>query len=118
MGLGGALLIAISAYQCYDALTGGFADEAKTGEMGERARGIFMRLGRVGLTARAAVFALLGYFLLRAAIEYKPASAVGVDGVLARLHAQSYGPWLLGAAAAGLLLFAAYSLLEGRYRRL
>lgn len=118
VAVAGLALIAISAYQCYDGLTGGFADEAKTGEMGAGERRIFMRLGRVGLTARALVFALVGYFLVRAAIDYKPNSAVGVDGVLGRVHAQPYGPWLLGAVAAGLLVFSVYSFLEGRYRRL
>jgi hypothetical protein len=118
VGLAGAILIGVSAYQVFDALTGRFAEEAKTGEMGARERDVFMRLGRVGITARAIVFALVGYFLLRAAIDYKPSSAVGVDGVLGRLHAHAYGPWLLGLAAAGLLLFAAYSFFEGRYRRL
>lgn len=118
VALAGLALIAISAYQGYDGLTGGFADEVKTGEMGARERRTFMRLGRVGLTARALVFALVGYFLVRAAIDYKPSSAVGVDGVLGRVHAQPYGPWLLGAVAAGLLVFAVYSFLEGRYRQL
>jgi hypothetical protein len=43
---------------------------------------------------------------------------VGLDGALARIHHQPFGPWLLGLAAAGLLVFAVYSLFEARYRRL
>lgn len=118
VGLGGAILIVVSAYQTWDAISGGFAEEAKTGEMGRDERRTFTALGRVGLTARAAVFALVGYFLLRAALDYSPGSAVGLDGALARVGRSAYGPWLLCLAAGGLLVFAAYSLLEGRYRRL
>lgn len=44
----------------------------------------------------------------------------GVIGALAlaRMHQQPAGPWLLGLVAVGLLVFAAYSMLEARYRRL
>jgi hypothetical protein len=41
-----------------------------------------------------------------------------VDGALARLHHQPFGPWIVGLVAVGLLTFAVYSFFEGRYRRL
>lgn len=118
VGFGGGLLIVISLYQIFDAVRGDFADEDKTHEMGTRERRLFMLLGYVGLTARALVFALVGYFLIRTAVDVDPGSAVGIDGVLARLHHQPYGPWILGFVALGLIIFAAFSLLEARYRRL
>ena len=118
VGLAGAVLIAISVYQLYDALRGKFADDQKTAQMGERERPLFMAIGRVGLGARALVFVLVGYFVLRTAIEFKPSNAVGVDGALARLHHQPYGPWLVGLVASGLISFAAFSMFEARYRRL
>jgi hypothetical protein len=77
-----------------------------------------MVVGRVGLVARAMVFGLIGYFVLRTAIDYDPHEATGLDGALARVHHQPFGPWLLGLTAAGLIVFAAYSLFEARYRRL
>lgn len=79
---------------------------------------VFLVLGRVGLIARAAVFALIGYFLIRTAIEFNAANAIGVDGALAKVDHQPPGPWLLGFVAAGLLTFAVFSFLEGRHRRL
>jgi Domain of Unknown Function (DUF1206) len=118
VGICGAGLIAISLYQLYDAVTGGFAEESKTQQMDRAQRRVFMTLGHVGLTARALVFTVVGYFLLRTAIEFNPNSAVGVDGALARLHHEPLGPWILGLVAAGLLVFAVFSLLEARYRRL
>jgi Domain of Unknown Function (DUF1206) len=118
VGIAGGGVLAISVYQAYDGIRGGFADESKTERMGVEERRVFMLLGHVGLAARALVFALVGYFLLRTAIEFNAGKAVGVDGALARLHQQPFGPWLVGFVAAGLLTFAAFSLLEGRYRRL
>lgn len=118
VGGAGVGLIAISLYQLYDALRGRFARDSKTGQMGADEHRVFMVLGRVGLSARALVFVLVGWFLLRTAIEFNANEAGGVDGALTRLHSQPLGPWLLGLVAAGLLVFAAFSLLEGRYRRL
>src|SRR5205085_7296231 len=86
IGAAGAVLLAISAHQIYDALSGRFAKEAKTGEMSTPERDTFLMVGRVGLTARACVFALVGYFLLKAAIAFEPRSAVGIDGALDRLR--------------------------------
>jgi len=118
VGIAGAVLVAISLYQVYDAVRGGFAEDSKLGEMSPAVRRLFMVLGRIGLVARGLVFALVGYFVVKAAIDFNAREAVSLDGALARVHHQPFGPWLLGLAAAGLLVFAAYSLLEARYRRL
>jgi hypothetical protein len=118
VGAAGAVLIAISLYQIYDACRGSFAEDSKLREMSPLEQRAFMVLGHVGLVARALVFGLVGYFLLETAVDFNPHEATGLDGALARLHHQTLGPWLLGLAAAGLLVFAAYSLLEARYRRL
>jgi len=118
VGVAGGVLIAISLYQIYDACRGGFAEGIKQQEMHRLERRAFMVVGRVGLIARAMVFGLIGYFVLRTAIDYEPREATGLDGALARVHHQPFGPWLLGLVAAGLIVFAAYSLFEARYRRL
>jgi Domain of Unknown Function (DUF1206) len=118
VAVGGAGLIAISLYQLYDAFRGGFARHTKTARMVVPERRAFMVFGRIGLTARSVVFALIGYFLMRTAIEFNAGDTVGVDGALARLHSEPLGRWLVGVVALGLLIFAAFSLIEGRYRRL
>jgi hypothetical protein len=118
VGIGGGVLIGVSLYQLYEAVSGRFAHEEKTQEMGANERRVFMSLGHVGLSARAIVFGLVGYFLVRTAIEFNPGKAVGVDGALGRLRAQPLGPWVLGLVAVGLITFAVFSLLEARFRRL
>jgi hypothetical protein len=118
VGIGGSALLAVSLYQLYEGVTGEFAHESRIGRMGAEERRTFLVLGRVGIAARALVFALIGYFVLRAAIDYAPHAAVGVDGALARVHNEPLGPWLLGLVAVGLLVFALFSFAEGRYRRL
>lgn len=118
VGVAGAALIAISAVQIYEACRGRFAQDSKLRDMGSLERPTFMVLGHVGLVARALVFVVVGYFLVKTAIDFDPREAVGLDGALTRVYREPFGPGLLGVVAGGLLVFAAYSLLEARYRRL
>jgi hypothetical protein len=75
-------------------------------------------IGTFGHLARMIVFGLVGVFLIRAAIDYDPNRPVGLDGALAKLEHNSYGPFLLGVVAAGLIAFGLYSLSDARYRRI
>jgi hypothetical protein len=118
LAIAGVALLLVSIYQAYDAISGRFANDNKIGQMSPERRRTFMVLGRVGILARAIIFSLVAYFLLRAAIELHAGLAVGVDGALARVHREPFGSWLLVLVAAGLFTFAAFSLLESRYRRL
>ncbi len=118
VGAAGIVLVAICLQQAYTALRGKFVQESKTGEMSPEERRAFVVLGRVGLSARSLVFGLSGYFLVRTAIDFKVSRGVGIDGTLAALHSQAYGNILLALVGAGLLVFAAFSALEARRRRL
>ena len=75
-------------------------------------------LGTVGHLARMVVFGLVGIFLIKAAVDYNPRAAVGLDGALAKIVHRSYGPLALGIVAAGLVAFALYSLTDARYRKI
>lgn len=117
VGIAGAVLVAVSLCQCYQALCGQFIGDNKAHEMGRLEHRVFVGLGGIGLVARAGVFALVGYFLCRTAIDFT-ASGVGLDGTLAQVHGQPYGDWILVFVAAGLEIFALFSFFEARYQRL
>jgi hypothetical protein len=86
--------------------------------MGHRTKTWFGRIGMIGHLARMVVFLLVGSFLIKAAVDYKPHDAVGMDGALAKLADRAYGPLALGVVAAGLVAFALYSLSDARYHRI
>jgi len=90
------------------------ADALAVGEFEERAVQV---IGIAGLAARTVVFGLIGWFLVKAAIEYDPQEAVGLDGALARLAEAPYGPVLLGFTAAGLIAYGLFCVAQARYRR-
>ncbi len=117
VAIAGAVLIGVAAYQAYKGLAKKFLEDAKTGEMSPGVRKGYTALGVFGHVARAVIFALIGYGMIKAAIDYNPQEAIGLDGALRQLADASYGPALLGFVAAGLAGFALYSMADARYRK-
>jgi Domain of Unknown Function (DUF1206) len=118
VGIAGAVLIGIGLFQGYRGLSKDFLKDSKTEQMNAPVRRWIEWIGSFGHLARMVVFGLVGVFLIKAAIDYNPSKAVGLDGALAKLAHQSYGPFLLGLVAAGLVAFGVYSLSDVRYRRI
>jgi Domain of Unknown Function (DUF1206) len=110
-------LIGYGVYNVVKAKTQKFRKDLDESGMSPAARTWTTRSGVVGHAARGVVFALVGFFLAKAAWEYDPDEAVGIDGALARLAHQTYGTWLLTAVALGLLAYAVFCLVQARYRR-
>lgn len=75
-------------------------------------------LSRIGIAARAFVFFVIGGFLIAAAATADPNEAKGFGESLDAFRDTPFGAPLLGAVALGLLAFAAYELIEARYRRM
>jgi hypothetical protein len=115
--IAGLIIVAVGLEQGYRGIKKKFLEKSKTEKMSESAQRGFTAVGVFGHLARMVVFVLIGYFLIRAAIDYNPDKAVSLDGALTALGQASYGPFLLGVVAAGLIGFAAYSIADARYRR-
>ena len=113
IGLG---FLAAAAFNLYRGVTRKFREKLKLREMSKAEDKAYTVIGVVGFVARAVVFGLIGVFLVRAAYQYDPQEAVGLDGALSELAHASYGPILLGLTAAGLFAFGLYSFVEARYR--
>ena len=117
-GIAGVVLIGVGLYQGYRGISKDFLSDSKTEQMSARTRKWVEWIGTFGHLARAVVFCLVGVFLINAAIDFNPDKAVGLDGALAKVDHASYGPFLLGLIAAGLIAFGTYSLSDARFRRI
>ena len=93
-----------------------FVTHLRMARMSPRTREVVTTLGTVGSIARAVVFAVVGVFLVVAAVTFDPAQAQGLDGGLRKLATTPLGPWLLIAVALGLVTFGIYSCCEARWR--
>jgi hypothetical protein len=116
VGAVGAAVIGAGAWNAYRAVTRQFLDDLKTRKMSKNEEQWYTAVGVFGHLARAVVFALVGIFLIRAAYQYDPNEAIGLDGALAKLAGERAGPLLLGAVAFGLLAYGLFCFVQARYR--
>jgi hypothetical protein len=118
VGAAGVIFVGVALFQAYKGISRKFLDEDKTEQMGETTLRVLTAFGVVGYLARTVAFGLIGIFLIRAAIDFNPHQAVGLDGALARVAHHQFGTLLLGLVAAGLIAFGLYSIADARYRRI
>jgi hypothetical protein len=113
---GGVILFGL--YQIFRAIAGNLQKRLDLTGVGSPARENIVRLGRFGYAARGTVFGIIGWFLVRAALDFDPEEAKDLASALQVLRSQPYGSWLLGAVALGLVSWGVWQLANGRYRRL
>lgn len=81
-------------------------------------RGPAVRISRFGVGARGVIIAVLGVFLVRAAITHNPTEAHGTRESVLEIANAVQGRWLLAAMAAGLIAYGIDQALHARCRRI
>ena len=117
VGIVGLVVVAIGLFMVVDGFRLGFERELNTHEMSRRARVAVSRIGAVGNVARGIVFAVAGALVVAAAVTVDPHKSTGLDGALRTLAGHSYGQWLVGALALGLIAFGVYGLAAARWTK-
>ena len=75
------------------------------------------RLGAIGEIGRGVALALIGYFLLRAALSYDAGQATGLDGALRRAAETSWSRILVIVVAIGFMCYGVFCLATFTRRR-
>ena len=117
VGIVGVGVLLAGAHQAKQAITADFREEFALGQMSGTERTWATRAGRLGHAARTVLYAIIGFFLLRAAWTASPEEAGGLGKALDTLQEQPYGPWLLAAAGVGLVCYGLYCFVMARYRK-
>ena len=111
-----ALGVLIGAgYQLKQAITADFRENFRLGEMSATEDTWATRAGRLGHGARAVVYALIAWFLGRAALANDEDRAGGLGKALETLQSQPWGSWMLIAAGLGLACYGVYCFVVARY---
>lgn len=113
VGLG---IIGGGMFNLYRGLTQKFRKDLKEGQMEKEERQSYAVIGVIGHLARALIFTLAGWFLVKAAWEYDPEEAIGLDGALRKLAEADYGDILLASTAVGLFAYGLFCVVQARYR--
>ena len=118
VGIAGLALIGAAVWNGYRAISRKFEEHLDRSEMSERTWRTVGAIGMGGLLGRMVAFLAVGWFVVKAAVEFDPSEPVGLDQSLRTLQGMSYGPWIIVLAAIGLGLFGLYSFAEARWRNL
>ena len=118
VGLAGVALLVAAGWNVYRAVTRKFEDHLDTAQMSERTRSTVRAAAYGGLIGRAVAFVAVGWFVVKAAIDFSASEPLGLDESLRALQAESYGPLVIAVVGIGLALFGLFSFAEARYREL
>jgi hypothetical protein len=116
--IAGLIIIVIAVALAWRGLKTDFEKHLERGRMSPNTYNAVRRLGQAGYVCRGVVFALVGIFVIKAAVDHAPGKSRGFDGALKSVATAPFGEFLLMAAAVGLICFGAYCFVEARYRRL
>lgn len=117
VGAAGAAIVLAGGWIGARAVLRRYRRELKLGEMSRSVRRLVDTTGVAGGVARGLVFVAAGAFAIRAAVEYEPDKAKGMDDTLRSFADTPAGPWLLVCVATGLVLFGVFSFAMARWRR-
>jgi hypothetical protein len=113
----GIAVIGAGMYSGYRGVAGKYRKRLKNQEIGSTTDKWVDKVAVVGLLGRMAAFALVGIFLIKAAVDFNANESAGLDGVLKRFGQSAWGDVVIVVVAVGLFAYGMYSCVEARYRR-
>ena len=116
VGAAGLGIAGFGVQQLIKAYKVDLSDQLDLSSLQGSSRSAVVTISRVGLAARGVVFCVVGVFFLSAAWWAQSSESGGTGEALKWLG--SFGPWVLGAIAIGLIAYGIYMLVKSRYRRI
>jgi hypothetical protein len=111
VGLAGVGVVLGGLNEIVFALGGKYREEFRHGRMSGFERTLLAGAGWWGHVGRGAVYGLIGYLVIKAAVTFDPDEAAGLADAFRAMEEQPYGVALLLAAGAAFLAFGVYCAL-------
>jgi hypothetical protein len=118
VGAIGIVLVAVGLYFVVKGLRATFRDDLEPGGVGPFSHESIVTLGRVGWVGRGVVMGLVGWFITRAAVQFRPDEATGIDGALRDATGSTFGALLVAFAAVALALYGFFCVISAPRERL
>lgn len=83
----------------------------------EKRRKTIVNTAYMGMSSRGIIFLIIGYFALHAAFTADPSEIKTTMEAFSFLEDSSYGAWVLGIVAAGLIAYAIFMFMTAKYRQ-
>jgi hypothetical protein len=113
----GLIVVGVCINQIRTAVAQDYADGMQINRAPRWVNWLVRSAATFGIPARALVFIPVGVYFVVSAVQSNPNHAKGLDQLLAKLPGHWWGELLLALVTLGLLVFATYSFLEARYRK-
>jgi hypothetical protein len=108
VGIVGAGVVIGGLNEIVFAVSGKYREEFRRGRMAAWERVLLAGAGWWGHVGRGAVYGLIGYLVIKAAVTFDPDEAAGLADAFRAIEEQPYGGALLLAAGAAFLAFGVY----------
>lgn len=118
VGVAGVVVVGIGGYFLWKAATASFEKQLERRSVGPLSWNVVRNMGRVGWIGRAVMMGLIGVFVTRAAIQFDPDEARGLDDSLRRVADDSFGMVLVLVVALGLVLYGGFCIVSAPLRKL
>ncbi|MFD2999173.1 DUF1206 domain-containing protein [Pontibacter toksunensis] len=108
-------IIIAGIYQIYYGYSEKYKKEIRSTGLKSEVEDMMIRAGKVGYMARGIVWLVIGYMFLQAALSSNAQAAGGSSKAFAFLEEASYGSYLLGAVALGLICYGVFMFMRAKY---
>ncbi|MFD2515618.1 DUF1206 domain-containing protein [Pontibacter locisalis] len=115
-GIVAVAIIATGLYQIYYGLSDKYKKKVQQVGLKHDIEEKMIRMGKIGYVARGIVWIVIGYMFLQAALQSNPQQAGGSSSAFRFLENSSYGSYLLGAVAIGLVFYGIFMFMRAKYQ--
>ncbi|MCC9137358.1 DUF1206 domain-containing protein [Pontibacter silvestris] len=109
-------ITAIGIYQIYYGLSDKYRKKVRSSGLKSDIENKLIQMGKFGYLARGVVWLVIGYLFLQAALKANPQEAGGNTRAFQFLEDSSYGSFVLGAVALGLICYGIFLFMRAKFQ--